>query len=93
MLATPSFYLCFLLSSAINRVTKLLPHMFATGDDDGVIKVPVAFTVTIFMSIILAAEKLWDPRKPAQLREYKQHFDFISDFMWLEDKRQLVATR
>ncbi|KAF8511293.1 WD40-repeat-containing domain protein [Gautieria morchelliformis] len=60
--------------SAINRVTRLLPNMLATGDDDGVIK-------------------LWDPRKPAQLREYKQHFDFISDFMWLEDKRQLVATR
>ncbi|KIJ25297.1 hypothetical protein M422DRAFT_96454, partial [Sphaerobolus stellatus SS14] len=60
--------------SAINRVAQLLPNMFATGDDDGVIK------------------KLWDPRKPEQLREYKQHFDFISDFLWLEDKRQLIAT-
>ncbi|KAF8583453.1 WD40 repeat-like protein [Ramaria rubella] len=59
--------------SAINRVTQLLPNMFATGDDDGVVK-------------------LWDPRNPAQLREYKQHFDFVSDLLWLEDKRQLVAT-
>lgn len=59
--------------SAMSRVANLLPNMFATGDDDGVIK-------------------LWDPRKPEQIREYKQHFDFISDFLWLEDKRQLVAT-
>ncbi|KAF8513590.1 WD40 repeat-like protein [Hysterangium stoloniferum] len=36
--------------------------------------------------------KLWDPRKSEQIREYKQHFDFISDFLWLEDKRQLVVT-
>ena len=55
-------------------------HTLATGDDDGVIK-------------------LWDPRtlpnsdavKPT--REYNHHFDFISDFLWLEDKKQLVATR
>ena len=47
----------------------------------------------LIIFVILAVEKLWDPRKPVQLREYKQHFDFISDFMWLEDKRQLVATR
>jgi len=50
-----------------------MPHMLATGDDDGVIK-------------------LWDPRKPDVLREFTHHFDFISDFLWLEDKKQLVAT-
>ncbi|WRT63321.1 uncharacterized protein IL334_000226 [Kwoniella shivajii] len=36
--------------------------------------------------------KLWDPRKPDPLREYNQHFDYISDFTYFEDKRQLVAT-
>ena len=37
--------------------------------------------------------KLWDPRKQDAIRTYTQHFDFISDFMWLQDKKQLVATR
>ncbi|KAI0772824.1 WD40-repeat-containing domain protein [Trametes elegans] len=36
--------------------------------------------------------KLWDPRKPDAVRRYTHHFDFISDFMWLQDKKQLVAT-
>ncbi|KAI0634224.1 WD40 repeat-like protein [Trametes polyzona] len=36
--------------------------------------------------------KLWDPRKPDAVRQYTHHFDFISDFMWLDDKKQLVAT-
>ncbi|KAI0058347.1 WD40 repeat-like protein [Artomyces pyxidatus] len=36
--------------------------------------------------------KLWDPRKPDAIRSYTQHFDFISDFLWLQDKKQLVAT-
>ncbi|KAH9903442.1 WD40 repeat-like protein [Cubamyces lactineus] len=36
--------------------------------------------------------KLWDPRKPDAVRKYTQHFDFISDFLWLDDKKQLVAT-
>lgn len=58
--------------AAINRVKRLLPNLFGTGDDDGVIK-------------------LWDPRKPEALRAYTHHFDFISDFLWLEDKKHLVA--
>ncbi|KAF9516040.1 hypothetical protein BS47DRAFT_1315693 [Hydnum rufescens UP504] len=36
--------------------------------------------------------KLWDPRKKGEIRKYTQHFDFISDFLWLEDKKHLVAT-
>ncbi|KAI0752702.1 WD40 repeat-like protein [Daedaleopsis nitida] len=36
--------------------------------------------------------KLWDPRKEDAVRKYTHHFDFISDFMWLDDKKQLVAT-
>ncbi|KAH8097087.1 WD40 repeat-like protein [Cristinia sonorae] len=58
---------------AINRVKRLLPNMFCTGDDDGVIK-------------------LWDPRQPEALRAYTHHYDFISDFLWLEDKKHLVAS-
>ncbi|KAA1472358.1 WD40 repeat-like protein [Dentipellis sp. KUC8613] len=36
--------------------------------------------------------KLWDPRKKDCIRTYTQHYDFISDFLWLDDKKQLVAT-
>ncbi|KAF8958962.1 WD repeat-containing protein JIP5 [Flammula alnicola] len=36
--------------------------------------------------------KLWDPRQRDSIRTYTQHFDYISDFLWLDDKRQLVAT-
>ncbi|GLB39835.1 putative WD40 repeats [Lyophyllum shimeji] len=36
--------------------------------------------------------KLWDPRQRECARKYTQHFDYITDFLWLEDKKQLVAT-
>jgi len=36
--------------------------------------------------------KLWDTRQQDTVRTYNHHFDFISDFLWLEDKRQVVAT-
>lgn len=36
--------------------------------------------------------KLWDPRQQECVREYTQHFDYITDFLWLDDKKQLVAT-
>jgi len=36
--------------------------------------------------------KLWDPRKSDAVRSYAHHFDFISDFLWLEDKKHLVCT-
>ncbi|TFK75670.1 WD40 repeat-like protein [Pluteus cervinus] len=36
--------------------------------------------------------KLWDPRNRDCIRTYKQHFDYITDFLWLEDKKHLVAT-
>ncbi|EGO01109.1 hypothetical protein SERLA73DRAFT_179167 [Serpula lacrymans var. lacrymans S7.3] len=57
----------------INRMKHLMPHLLASGDDDGVVK-------------------LWDPRKPDALRAYNHHFDFISDFLWLGDKKHLVVT-
>ncbi|KAH7882969.1 WD40-repeat-containing domain protein [Phlebopus sp. FC_14] len=59
--------------SPINRMKRLMPNMFCTGDDDGVVK-------------------LWDPRKSQEIRRYGHHFDFISDFLWMEDKKQLVST-
>ncbi|KAF8452491.1 WD40-repeat-containing domain protein [Boletus edulis BED1] len=59
--------------SPVNRMKHLLPNMFCTGDDDGVIK-------------------LWDPRKSQDIRCYTHHFDFISDFLWFGDKKQLVST-
>ncbi|KZV71588.1 hypothetical protein PENSPDRAFT_751683 [Peniophora sp. CONT] len=48
-----------------------------SSDDDGVIK--------LWDSRTLSAES-----KPT--REYTHHFDFVSDLLWLEDKKQLVAT-
>ncbi|GBE83429.1 WD repeat-containing protein [Sparassis crispa] len=36
--------------------------------------------------------KLWDPRKKDAIRAYTHHFDFISDFLWLNDAKQLVST-
>ncbi|KAF5384376.1 hypothetical protein D9615_003324 [Tricholomella constricta] len=36
--------------------------------------------------------KLWDPRQRECTRKYTHHFDYITDFLWLEDKKQLVAT-
>ncbi|KAG7531466.1 hypothetical protein FFLO_04326 [Filobasidium floriforme] len=60
-------------SAPINRITNLFENMFATGDDDGVIK-------------------LWDHRQPQMIREYPHHWEYISDFEFLEDKKQLVST-
>nr|ACZ80690.1 putative monoubiquitination-related protein [Cryptococcus depauperatus] len=36
--------------------------------------------------------KFWDPREEASIRTYSQHFDYITDFIYFEDKRQLVTT-
>ncbi|PCH36904.1 WD40 repeat-like protein [Wolfiporia cocos MD-104 SS10] len=57
----------------VNRMKHLTQFMFASGDDDGVVK-------------------LWDSRKPEAVRSYNQHFDFISDFLYLPDGKQLVTT-
>ncbi|EEB89391.1 hypothetical protein MPER_12513 [Moniliophthora perniciosa FA553] len=59
--------------TSINRVKYIQPWLFATGDDDGMIK-------------------LWDPRKKDCFRTYKHHFDYITDFLWLDDTKHLVAT-
>ncbi|CUA70975.1 WD repeat-containing protein JIP5 [Coprinopsis cinerea okayama7 len=53
--------------------------------------------VTRFMSMLATGDdngvvKLWDPRQITPIRSYTHHFDFISDFLWLQDKKQLVTT-
>ncbi|KZO94709.1 WD40 repeat-like protein [Calocera viscosa TUFC12733] len=61
----------------LNRVLPTLPHQLATGDDEGVVR-------------------LWDTRtlssSATPTHTYDHHSDFISDFLWLEDKKHLVAT-
>ena len=82
-------------SAPINRVVHPTPHFLATGDDDGTIKVSriVLSPQTRKCRTVGGDAQLWDPRKQDAIRTYTQHFDFISDFMWLQDKKQLVATR
>lgn len=74
---------------------RLLPNLLASGDDDGVIKVRSLCARAAQYGVYSTPRvwKLWDPRKPDAVRQYTHHFDFISDFMWLDDKKQLVATR
>ncbi|EUC61358.1 WD repeat protein JIP5, putative [Rhizoctonia solani AG-3 Rhs1AP] len=53
--------------------------------------------VTRFMSMLATGDdngviKLWDPRQISPIRSYTHHFDFISDFLWFQDKKQLVVT-
>ncbi|KAB5588568.1 hypothetical protein CTheo_7993 [Ceratobasidium theobromae] len=53
--------------------------------------------VSRFMSMLATGDdngtiKLWDPRQISPIRTYTHHSDFISDFLWLQDKKQLVAT-
>ena len=79
-------------SVAINRVKRFLPNMLCTGDDDGVIKV-LSCKFPMMYRVFDRKCQLWDPRKQDALRSYTHHFDFISDFLWLEDKKHLVATR
>ncbi|KAG9226764.1 hypothetical protein CCMSSC00406_0009662 [Pleurotus cornucopiae] len=61
-------------NASINRIKVLTDHLFATGDDDGVIKI-------------------WDQRKNEPIRSYNHHFDYVTDFLWLNSKKQLVTTR
>ncbi|KAF5350571.1 hypothetical protein D9756_008744 [Leucocoprinus leucothites] len=80
--------------SAINRVKTLTPWLLTTGDDEGVIKVVHAVTKSSIenMTHRVSVQQLWDPRQKEAVRTYTHHFDYISDFLWLEDKKQLVAT-
>ena len=53
-------------------------NMFASGDDDGAIKLWDSRSSTSDASPI---------------RMYSHHTDYISDFAWLSSKKHLVATR
>lgn len=35
---------------------------------------------------------MWDHRKAEVIKSYSHHFDYISDFTYYDDKRQLVTT-
>ncbi|KAG9078534.1 WD repeat-containing protein jip5 [Ceratobasidium sp. UAMH 11750] len=53
--------------------------------------------VARFMSMLATGDddgviKLWDPRQQSSVRSYTHHQDFISEFLWLDDKKHLVAT-
>ena len=80
-------------SVPINRMKLLMTHLLASGDDDGVVKVRLLAPPRSPGCGAELRRQLWDPRKPVAVRKYTHHFDFISDFLWLEDKKQLVATR
>ena len=69
-----------------------MTHMLATGDDDGVVKVSPIILLAQLLGC-LSFQQLWDPRTPEVIREHNHHYDFISDFLWLEDKKHLVVTR
>ncbi|KAG6889941.1 hypothetical protein C0995_013468 [Termitomyces sp. Mi166 len=67
-----------------------MPSLVCTGDDDGVIKVPSQLSIAMLTKNHVC--QLWDPRQREYTRKYTHHFDYITDFLWLEDKKQLVAT-
>ena len=69
-----------------------MPWLLSTGDDDGIIKVRLVLHHLKKLAND-AFVQLWDPRHRDCIRTYRQHSDYITDFLWLDDKKQLVATR
>ncbi|OCF43115.1 WD-repeat protein JIP5 [Kwoniella heveanensis CBS 569] len=68
-----------------------------TSEREGAHDVPINRVFCVNENLIASGDddgviKLWDPRQPEALRSYSQHFDYISDFTYFEDKRQLVST-
>jgi hypothetical protein len=63
-------------------------NLVASGDDEGVIKVSLVLALYIHELTL----ELWDHRKEDCIRSYPHHFDYISDFTYFDDKRQLVST-
>ncbi|KAG8809481.1 WD repeat-containing protein jip5, partial [Serendipita sp. 399] len=66
-------------SAPLSRIATLGAslNMIASGDDDGVIRI---------WDIRLSADS------PSPIRTYTHHSDYISGFVWLKDKKYLVAT-
>lgn len=43
--------------------------------------------------MLSSSRQFWDPRKKGDaVRSYTQHWDYISDFLYFDDKRQLLST-
>ncbi|KAF8314524.1 WD40 repeat-like protein [Clavulina sp. PMI_390] len=68
--------------SAINRIALTMPNVLATGDDDGIVK--------LWDTRILPASASSSPKRA--LRTYTHHTDYISDFLFLSNKKHLVST-
>ncbi len=70
------------------------PRMLCTGDDDGVVKVrPSLFKICCAPGAVKHYFAGLGYSQQDVVRTYTHHFDFISDFLWIEDKREVVATR
>jgi hypothetical protein len=70
-----------------------MPSLLSTGDDEGVIKVSFPGHVETITPSVVFYLQLWDPRQQKCTRTYTHHFDYITDFLFLDDSKQLVATR
>lgn len=68
----------------VNRVFCVNEQLVVTGDDDGVIKVRLILDPQLM--------QFWDPRQENEIRAYTHHYDYISDFTYFDDKRQLITT-
>jgi hypothetical protein len=81
-------------SSPVNRISNLFGNLMATGDDEGVIKVriPNDWEALIWLIQRRPTGQMWDHRQKQQIREFGHHWEYISDFMFLDDKKQLVST-
>ena len=77
--------------AAINRIKCMTPAFMATGDDDGVVKASCLLALSIPVTDFIP--QLWDPRRAQSIRSYNHHFDFISDFLYIENENKLVVTR
>jgi hypothetical protein len=78
-----------LCRSPVNRIANCFGNLLASGDDDGLIKVRC---LALFSCTLAESLQLWDHRQKDAVREYGHHWEYISDFVFLDDKKQLVST-
>ncbi len=84
---------CQLTSSQIDAATGTVKWQ-----EDAAHEAPVNRVFSVNPQLVASGDdegviKFWDARKPGTpVREYTQHWDYISDFTYFEDKRLLVST-
>lgn len=76
--------------ASINRIKWLTNSLLASGDDNGLVKVSSYSLPSPPFSFIPI--QLWDPRQSHAIRSYDHHFDYITDFLWLQHANQLVTS-